>query len=91
MSQNGVFPLDWEIDVCIESCYAFADLACAQGEHGQIGTSWRVQRGSSIRDFSRYSGGVWIVDREQEENILVFPFPLMSKGEIVGIMIQVLS
>ena len=82
MSQNGVFPLDREIDVCIESCYAFADLACAQREHGRIGTSWHIQRGSLIRNFNMYSGGS--MDNKmyiKEENILVRPLPLMSKGE----------
>ena len=77
-------------------------LHVLRGEHGWIGTSWHIQRGSPIRDLSRYSGGVWIVEGE---NFLVCPLPLMSKGEsdlvwllpssskgeLVGIMIQVLS
>ena len=54
------------------------DLACTQGEHGQIGTPWHIQRGSSFRNFSRHLGGVWST---KEENILVCPLPLMSKGE----------
>ena len=33
-------------NVSIELCYAFVDLAFAQGEHGKIGTNWHVQRGA---------------------------------------------
>jgi len=78
------------------------ELASAQGEHGWIDTTWHIQKGSPIRDFNRYSGGVWTIEGE---NFLVCPLPLMSKGEsdlvwwlpsspkgeIVGIMLQVLS
>jgi len=56
----------------------YKDSTCTQWEHGQIGTPWDIQRGSSFRNFSRYSRGVWIA---KEGNILVFPLPLMSKGE----------
>ena len=80
------------------------NLSFAQGEHGWIDTSWHIQRGSSFRDFSRYSGGVWTAEcLSRKENILVRPLPLMSKGEsdlvllpsspkgeIVGIMMHVL-
>ena len=38
------------------------NLSFAQGEHGWIDTSWHIQRGSSFRDFSRYSGGVSIAE-----------------------------
>ena len=75
------------------------DLACIQEEHGNIGTPWHIKRGRSFRNFSRHSGGVWTT---KEENILVRPLPLMSKGErdlvllpsspkgeIVGIMMHV--
>jgi len=79
-------------------------LACTQREHGWIGTPWHIQRGSTFKDFSRYSMGVWIAEcLSRKENILVRPLPLISKGEsdlvllpsspkgeIVGIMIHVL-
>lgn len=93
---NDYHGLEWIVGLC------YKDLACAQGEHGRIGTSWNIQRGSPIKDFNRYSRGVWTTEGE---NFLVCPLPLMSKGEsdlvwwlpssskgeIVGIMIQVLS
>jgi len=82
----------------------YRDSACTQGEHGQIGTPWHIQRGRLFRDFSGTQGeyGQWN-DSAKEENILVHPLPLMSKGEsdlvllpsspkgeIVGIMMHVL-
>jgi len=32
--------LEWIAGLC------YKDLACAQGEHGRIGTSWHIQRGA---------------------------------------------
>lgn len=78
--------------------------ACTQREHGRIGTPQHIQRGSSLRYFSRHSRGVWTMEcLSKKQNILVCPLPLMSKGEselvllpsspkeeIVGIMMHVL-
>ena len=43
-----------------------------------FGTPSHIQRGISFRNFSKHSRGVWTA---KEENILVRPFPLLSKGE----------
>lgn len=69
---NDYHGLEWIAGLC------YKGFACDQGEHGQIGTYWHIKKGSPIRDFNRYSGGVWTAEGE---NFLVYPFPLMSKGE----------
>jgi len=47
-----------------------------------VGAPWHIQRGSSFRDFNKYSGGVWAAECiSRKEHILVWPLPLMSKGE----------
>jgi len=43
--------------------------AWAQGEHERIDTFEHVQRGSSIKDFNMYSGGVWIAECISRERI----------------------
>ena len=50
--------------------------------------SQHVQRGAQSENSACTQGEH---EKHKGENILVCLFPLMSKGEIVGIMIQVLS
>ena len=92
----------WLMTTMVLNGLLLFEIASAQGEHGQIDTTWHIQNGSPIKDFNRYLGGVWTAEGE---NFLVCTLPLMSKGEsdlvwwlpsspkgeIVGIMLQVLS
>ena len=57
--------------------------ACTQWEHGQIGTLWHIQRGSSIRDFSKYSGGVWTAECISRKRITWFALcPRCQRGRV---------
>jgi len=63
---SGVFPLGWEMDVCMSlddrkvtyNVWSHV-LSCRTSFCRQHFSTEHIQRGSSFRVSSRYSGGVW--------------------------------
>ena len=56
---NDYHGLKWIASIC------YKDLACAQGEHGQIGTSWLIYKGGAQSEISVGTQGEYGQQRER--------------------------